>query len=197
MFFRRPILVLLPVVLWLQTTAICHTAAHISAASDFHNDSGYSGKQILRMGLERFLNVYTHGRRHWQEEEKAYPIYVHYKAEDNKRRIANLKHSRRRQMKRLYTEPGNWESEAVCLRYDYYSHGTALRGIAFRRPAQYEEFAGYLLDQVTHSTRRPAPVRRSVTQAAMSAERLLRYYQQLVSSEVEHPDDFRSTLKEF
>ena len=161
----------------------------------FYNDSGYSKKQILRMGLQKFLDAYTHGTRQWQWEEEAYPIYTRYKKQDNKRRIGRLHQNSRRQMTLLYAELYKWESHAFQLRYDYYAHGTAVRGIAFRWPAKYEEFIGQVLDRRIRSMRPHTQTRRKGKSAANSVDRLLHYYQQLDPHKVEHRDDFRNTLK--
>lgn len=172
----------------------CNAARH-DASPVFHNDSGYSKSKILRMGLERFLDVYTHHTRRWQLEEEAYAVYAHYKEEDNRKRTGHFPPVKRRQMKRLYVEVDRWEGNALELRYDDYPHGTAIRGLFNSSPAEYEEFIGHVISRLALKDTRFAATHWNAHQTNYLIEHLLGSYQILAGS-AEKSVAFRNAFKE-
>ena len=173
----------------------CNAAWHSSAPA-FHNGSGYSKSQILQMGLERFLDAYTHNTRRWQLEEAAYAIYAHYKEEDNRRRIRHLPLAERRQVKRLYSEVDKWEANALALRYDDYPHGTGIRVLFDSHPAEYEEFIGRVIRRTAYRQLRFAAAHWDAYQTNTLIEHLLVSYQ-LRSNDAENRAAFRNDLSRF
>ena len=162
------------------------------------NDSGMSRRQILRMGLKSFVGAYQNhlGFHRWQIEEHAYILYARCKSYENERRLADLPRRRRNRARAIYIALGLWESHAFQLRYDEYPHGSAVRSIAFRRPAEFEEYMGQLIALYASSPNSTGITISRQQQAETQMRQLLLFYQDMNRAPTEEREaEFRRDLK--
>ena len=176
------------------------SASSTSAASETFSeptdDSGLSKQQILHMGLPLFLEAYQHRIHHsWQVREAAYILYIRYKEQDNQRRLVHLPRRYRNQAKHLYATLGKWENDAFDLRYAEYSSGTAVRGIYFRRHAEFEEDMGHIIELYMSSMKINRISQQKRQQVNRWLTRLLHHFMDVEAQDsIQHHSEFRHSL---
>ncbi len=122
----------------------CHAVT--ASAADADNDSGLSGRQILKMGFDKFMNFYVAHHLHGKPDFAACYIYRSYKEPDNKRRLALLTTQHQKQIKQLCHTLQDWENTALQLRCYESMGGTASIYISVSSSAETEQFLGQVID---------------------------------------------------
>lgn len=141
-YIRKTAFILVLVSLCLSGRCYAVTAS----AADADNDSGLSGRQILKMGLYKFMDFYIAHHPRGKPGYVACRIYQSYKEPDNKRRLVCLPTTRRKQAEQLYQTLQNWEKTALQLRYDDCIGGTAWIYICVSSSTEMEQFLGQVID---------------------------------------------------
>ena len=169
------------------------------AASDADNDTGYSRRQILKMGLDRFTEIYCSQPQHRKHpQESAAGLYRRYKQPDNQRHIARLSEKHKRQVKPLYAALENWEDTAWMLRLYNSGGGTAWIADSIMSAGELEELLGQVIGCYEQSQHLPARHSLAPAQVTQGSSLLLKRCENLLAKdEVARTDDFRKTLTMF